>query len=576
MAPTTIPATNVSIQVAGDAVQRGFQRAGFFALGRHWVFFIREGVIPVLVFDSSVGDSGVWSGETATGIILTDGAEFSLTLQEVSPTVAYAHLVWSDATGANPLWYMRGLLASNGNITPDAPQQVVAADPGWEYENPGITLNASNDLLFAVYTKVNIADPSLCTPYLTMSITVNGTWTTGAGYPTQLTAVNDAAWVPLVAPYGSEVITVYAFDSGSIYSRLLAGGILGAQVDSGVVVGTDAGKMSLVARRITSGGSFLADAAFLAYQGTDWDLYCITYELGWGAAVTIQSIGNFRQANPLLSIMNYGDEDTTDHGLATLYCFWTPTTDIPTAEWVTYRVSRDQNTTWTNEAGADAAEEWIDETASGFEVQQSGSVYAFNSEDYDNDDARSYIGIVYVTHTMPSTLRHAALGFADPTEDLAAEFYVGQFFAEDLAAAFVVRHSSPEDIGAPDLPAKFSVEFGEADLLGEAIVRHPASEDLAAKFFRGADADEEFLGKFDIRSSASQDLAAELNVRHPDSEDLLGEFAVRRSDAEELLGVFVVRQSDSEDLLGVFEISRDDWISQGLNVSVYRDLGVVS
>ena len=80
--PTTIPATDVSVQVAADAVQRSFQRASFFALGRHWVFYIRDGIVPVLVYDSSVGASGVWAGEFPTGILLSDGAEFSVALSQ--------------------------------------------------------------------------------------------------------------------------------------------------------------------------------------------------------------------------------------------------------------------------------------------------------------------------------------------------------------------------------------------------------------------------------------------------------------------------------------------------------------
>ena len=581
MTPTTIAATNVSVEVSGDSVQRGFQRAAFFVLGRHWVFDIREGVIPVLVFDSSVGASGVWSGETPL-FPLTDGAEFSLTLQETSPTTAFVHLAWADATGANPLNYMRGTLAAAGTIAWDGIQVVVAADIGWEYENIGICLSMGvAPLLHIVYTKVSIADQNICTPYLTLSVTVNGTWTQGAGYPVQLTAVNNASWTPLVTPYGTEIITVYAFDSGSIYSRLLSGGILAAQVDSGVLVGADAGKMSIVSRRITSGGSFYADAVFLAYQGTDWDLYCMAFEIGggqvaeWGGPVTIHSIGNFRQANPLLTIMYYGDEDAgvADHELATLYCFWTPTTDIPTAEWVTYRLSRDQNTTWTNEAGADAAVSWIDETSSGFEVQQSGSVYAFNSEDYVSDLARSYIGIVYVIHTMPPTLRHAALGFDDPDEDLACGFFVQFQETTDLLGEFIVRHDSPSDVGAPDLLAGFDVGLAtNEELKGEFVVLNADAVDFKGGFDAAA-LNEELPAKFIVRQPANEDLKGGF-VAGQGSQNLKGGFTVNQ--VEDLKAIFVVRHPDSEDLLAGFMIETDEYLSKGLNVSVYRDLGVIS
>ena len=595
--PTTIPATDVSVEVSADSVQRGFQRAGFFALGRFWAFYIREGVIPVLVFDSSVVESGVWSGETAFGVALTDGAEFSLTLEEINPTTAFVHLAWADATGSNPLNYVRGALGVGGNIAWDAAQVVAVPPLGWEIENPGICLNFGlvNPFVFIVYTQVNIADPTLCTPWFTMSITSNGTWTTGAGFPTQVTAVNDPSWIPMVAPVGTEVIVVYAADSGSIYSRLYSGGMFAPEVDSGHVIGIDAGKMSIAAERIYQGGIWSGDRVHVAYQAPDWDLKCRSYiiALGWGAAVTIQSIGNFRQANPLLSIMKYGDDDTgvADHLTGTLYCFWTPTADIPTAEWVTYKVSRDQNTTWTNEAGANAAEEWIDETGNGFEVQQSGSVYAFSSEDYESDLGRSYIGIFYVTHTMPPTLRHAALGFDDPAVDLACAFVVNHDTSLDLLGEFVVRHNSDGDITPEDLFAKFEVRItdasqdlkgqfvvgqGSADLLGEFVVQQPGAAQIWGNFFLGADGDVDLKGQFDIRSSASQDLPGEFVVIGPGDEELLGVLVVRHPDSEDLKGIFIVRHPDSEELLAVFEISREDWLSKGLNVSVYRDLGVVS
>ena len=79
-----------------------------------------------------------------------------------------------------------------------------------------------------------------------MSTTADGTWTTGTGYPLQITAVQDASWVPLISPYWQEVIVVYAAANGNIYSRLLAGGVWGAQVDSGSDIGIDPMAISIV------------------------------------------------------------------------------------------------------------------------------------------------------------------------------------------------------------------------------------------------------------------------------------------------------------------------------------------
>jgi len=680
--PTTVGPSDVSLNAIQASVWRTFQRKAFFAMGRHWVFYVDDG--GILVYDSSIGDTGIWEGPAPVWFS-DNGSEFSVFLQEVTSAEAYVHLVWADSTGNSALGYFRGILGSDGVIDWDDPDIAVEFDLGWEYENLGICMDFSGRI-YVVYNKVSTADPNSCTPYVCQSTTSDGTWTTGAGFPLQITGVQDGAWIPLVAPYGDGAMVVYAADNGNIYSRVMVGGAFTAQVDTGFNIGPTAARISIVSETIRSGlAAPTSRAVYVAYQAADWDLYCIRYENdAWQAlANLIETIGAFREASPMLSILDTGDSDD-DHGPATLYCFWTPTADAPTAEWVTYRVSRDLGITWTNEAGADAAEEWIDETLDGFEIQASGSVYYFSTPDYNS--AKSTIGIVYVVHRMPAALRHAALDFDDPdvdlegkfivrhvgTADLAGEFFVRHPDSEDLPGEFIVRHEAFFDIpahfdvkqtkGIANLPGEFLVRHADAEnLFGEFNARHSDSEDLAAEFVtrrsasedlgaefivgqwavdlfcqfdvgQGAvnlkgefivrqEQDENLKGIFNVQQSGDAELLGILIVRHSDAaqlfcqfdvgqgsedlfaqfvaqrsgsqdlpaqffvlnagtEDLKGEFVVRRSDAENLLCIFIVRHAspgppNEPNLLAFFRIDKDH-ISKGLNVSVYRDLTVIS
>lgn len=560
--PTTVGASDVALDAIQASVQRTFQRKAFFALGRHWVFYVNDA--GALVYDSSVGDSEVWLGPVALGSA-TSGREFSVFLN-ASPTTAYVHLVWADITGNSPVIYIRGTLSSDGTISWDAPDDAVPLDVGYEYENLSICMGYDG-YIYIAYNKVEAADPTNTTPYVCMSTTTDGTWTTGSGYPLQITAVQDGSWIPLISPYGTEVIVVYTSISGSIYSRVLSSGVWGAQVDTGFVIGADSTKISIVSETARSGVTLSARAVHVAYQAADWDLYSIRYENdAWQGAPanTIQVIGAFREASPMLSILDTGDSDE-DHPPTTLYCFWTPTTDIPTAEWVTYRVSRDLGDTWTNEAGADAAEVWIDETGDGFEVQASGSAYSFSGSDYAN--AEFYIGLVYVVHRMPPCLRHAALGFADPYENLLGEFIVRQERILDLSGEFIIRH-----VGTPrNLPGEFIVRHsatlnlsgafnarhttGIANLPGEFIIRHETSVDLPAEF--ESQTSIELPGEFIIRHETSADLLGEFILRNIGEVNLPGEFNTIHSAILNLPGEFIIRRSATADLAAEFYVNAD-------------------
>jgi len=244
--PTTVGPSDISVNSVADAVQRTYQRKGFFAMGRHWVFHIRPGIIPVLVYDSSLHDSEVWAGETA--LWPQNAAEFTVWLQELAPETAYVHMAFCDSTGPNDLMYIRGLLNADGTIAWDPMQVAVPLEGGFEYDNIGICLSFGVGIflaeVFIVYTKTNIGDPGLSTPWMVQSLNSDGTWVTGNW--AELTPVGDASWVAVVAPHYSDIIAVYTTDNGDILSRTQTAGILDAEVDTGFDIGADAQKISIV------------------------------------------------------------------------------------------------------------------------------------------------------------------------------------------------------------------------------------------------------------------------------------------------------------------------------------------
>ncbi|GAH33650.1 unnamed protein product, partial [marine sediment metagenome] len=160
--PSTIGPSIVAGDATPSSVQRTFQRKAFFTLGRHWVFYANDA--GVLVYDSSVGSSEAWLGPEILGGMVPDGGEFTVWLQEISPTEAYVHLVWADSNGNSPIIYVRGTLASDGTIVWDLPDEAAPFDLGWEYLNPGICMDFQGRI-YVVYNKVRTIDPTNCTIY---------------------------------------------------------------------------------------------------------------------------------------------------------------------------------------------------------------------------------------------------------------------------------------------------------------------------------------------------------------------------------------------------------------------------
>jgi len=147
--------------------------------------------------------------------------------------------------------------------------------------------------------------------------------------------------------------------------------------------------------------------------------------------------------------------------------------------------------------------------------------------------------------------------------------------SEDLGAEFEARRD-----GSADLPGEFESGQDSENLLGEFFVKQ-GSEDLPAEFESGQGSADLLAG---FRGQTSVDLGAEFEARRDGSVDLSGEFesgqdsvnlaaAFKIVDSAELLGYF--KGQDIEDLPAHFRTDKD-FISKGLNVSVYRDMTIIA
>jgi len=87
--------------------------------------------------------------------------------------------------------------------------------------------------------------------------------------------------------------------------------------------------------------------------------------------------------------------------------------------------------------------------------------------------------------------------------------------------------------------------------------------------------------------TGSEDLQAELLLRQLTSDlkgifsaqstaNLKGLFIVRHVSSAALKGIATIRHPDTEILSAEFRVSIEGWEMQGLDASVYRDLGVIS
>ncbi|KKK57094.1 hypothetical protein LCGC14_3057950, partial [marine sediment metagenome] len=257
------------------------------------------------------------------------------------------------------------------------------------------------------------------------------------------------------------------------------------------------------------------------------------FGVGWAAGVTIYN-GNTWE-HPVLAYSSQG-----------FYAFWLPKTANPTAGHVFYRKSTDGGSTWTDEAGANANEDWIDESVDGFSTcPESIALYMHAGGE------SSYIGLGYsTTPGTPYDVRHVILD-ADPSD-----------------SAEVYGHVIIRNIGSAELYASFTVNQWYAELYGHAEIRQETSvelyahveiqdtEDLYAHTIIRNISSAEAYGHAEIRQETSADLYAHVEIQ--DTAELYAHAVIRQPASAELYSTFIVKNIDSAELYASFEVQQLD------------------
>jgi len=353
------------------ATYRSFQRKGFFANGRFWVFYV-EG--SNMVYRTST-DGVTWSSSNT--IKSTNcGDEFSIWFN--GTYVHYAHTPPASGSG---LFYRRGTPNSNGTITWSANEQtVIAGVSGVTLYYPFVSVDSSNYPWIAY----NRLESGTRYPYITKSSTNDGTWSTPSGFPYQLSTTAAGNWVGSVVPLTNQkVYAVYAYSYTSGYGKLWNGTSWGNE---------EASMSDIEDSRWHSVVSIDDDVHLVFRHDVSYDLI-YRWRNGtsgtWNNEETVQELTGAQVSPPVLS---------KDLSTNNLYMFWM---GAPTTNHIYYkkRVNGvwDQNPT-----------DWLDESADSL---TGNDLFTSFYQVYDN-----VIGLVYMTKTSsPYQIRFAFLDFLAPS-----------------------------------------------------------------------------------------------------------------------------------------------------------------
>jgi len=544
---TDIGPSTVETIAEAASTRYPFQRKGFYARGYHFEFYYASNKI----YWRRSADGITWESATditPSGETPTEGAEIAVWLDRHEEPAHHPYVIYADHDTDSPIYFRRGTLDDSGNLTWDAVwQTAVALAVGVSYRNLTICVDDTNGYPFIGYTQTIRADPSSDSrPRVTHSQQMDGTWSTFAGFPDIMNATNDESWVCVVVPYnGVYVMAVYVRDSNEfkydIYN--VTEDSWAGEAGAGVVIGADANKFSVTSQRAGKVTAQDPRQIHIAFCFTDDNLNHISIDDGGVTGPTL--IYNSAIAmGPSISTRIYGGDV---NNYRTLYVFWTPITDAPTADYICYKKSVDAGANWTKEDGSVGVELWIDETGAGLSGVNTASSYF--EEQHHTTLPESYIGILYTNKgASPDYVRWAGLEFADPDEDLLCNATIRQGGTPvELLGKAEIRN-----IGSADLLGKFVTQT-KVELLGRVEIKQPSSADLLGKFVTQTKV--ELLGRVEIKQPSSAELLGKADIRQPDSAELLGKFAAQ--DIEDLLGNAEIRNIRSENLYAKFDVGQD-------------------
>jgi hypothetical protein len=204
-----------------DVFGLSYQRYTFYANARFWVFYSDN---VNLVYTTSI-DGSVWVSATAVRTASAN-PEFSVWFDGT-----YVHYAkgQKDQVPNTPLYYRMGVPNASGNITWNAPEQIVApAVANRSYRAPQIITDSDGYPVITYFNKTT--EPFILTASVIKSSTKNGTWTNAAGFPAVVST--KAAWPFSVPLKNSKLYTMwFSMDNAKTRGSLYNGAFWGVAAD---------------------------------------------------------------------------------------------------------------------------------------------------------------------------------------------------------------------------------------------------------------------------------------------------------------------------------------------------------
>ena len=245
----------------GTGTLRVYERGEVFVNGLHWVFY---GDGTDTVYRTSA-DGSTWSGSTVVAAGSTSSQVYDLS---VFFDGTYLHYVRLDSVSYDA-FYRRGVLNSNGTITWSVAEQTVLTGT---LQQATICVNTGGYPFITYYGTDT-------TPYVIKSDTNDGTWSTQASFPYQLTATTGYAGALVVPLEDNDVYCIYARGSAAdIYGKKWTDDTTSWSAQGSVTGGGDpenAASFSAIAN---------GDSIYLTYLEENEDIRYVEYTdgVGWG------------------------------------------------------------------------------------------------------------------------------------------------------------------------------------------------------------------------------------------------------------------------------------------------------
>lgn len=284
-----------------SCIDRNFQRKAFFINGLYWVFYSNG---TNLVYRTSINGT-IWSS-AVTVRECDNGRKFSIWFDNV-----YVHYTYvSSGLSVSVIYYRRGTPNADGSVTWSTEQIAKGAVVSYEYYAPTVAVNSSR-YPFISYT-YRWTDTSVYKPAITKSSTNDGTWTTAADFPQDLSST-PTDWGTLVIPLtATKMYVLYlSYLSKVLYGKLWGGSGFGAQETITTGVETTFPPWPPGAFSAVNEGDHV-HVVCLKFTSHNLAHKKRTYGTGWGSEVTVQSATTISTV-PVLCY---------DPTIGTVFCFW--------------------------------------------------------------------------------------------------------------------------------------------------------------------------------------------------------------------------------------------------------------